>query len=122
MLVDTESDILKELFSQALCAYECMREGIITVKHYDMSINFSEFADDSFENKITVLGDAYNKKNLSPEMYLNKLYGHSLSYSDFEAELEFLKENSKKDDNPFDSDIPPELGDENEEEEQEPFE
>lgn len=102
MLVDTESDILKDLFSQVLCAYELMRDGQITHKHYDISINYSAFADDSFENKISVLGDAYNKKNLSAKMYMTKLYGHSLSQSDYQAELDFLEEASRQaDENPF---------------------
>lgn len=126
MIVDTESDILKGLFSQALCAYECMTTGQITKKHYDMSINFSEFADDSFENKLTVLGDALDKKNLSPQMYMSKLYGHSLSPSDYKAELAYLEEHIKKDDNPFGDDgngqFPPEdEGLTDDEEEQKPF-
>ena len=101
LLVDTESDILKDLFSQVLCAYELMSKGIITHKHYDISINYSEFADDSFENKISTLGDAYDKKNLSPRMYMTKLYGHSLSQSDFDAELQYLEQHSKEEENPF---------------------
>lgn len=101
IIVDTETDILKGLFSQALCAYECMTTGKITKKRYDMSINFSEFADDSFENKLTVLGDALSKKNLSPKMFMSKLYGHSLSPSDHKAELAYLEEHLKKDDDPF---------------------
>lgn len=123
MLIDTESDILKELFSQALCAYELMRTGKITVKEYDMSINYSEFADDSFENKLTVLGDAYDKKNISPKMFMDKLYGHSLSDEDYDSELEFLETNKKQNDNPFGEGMipgmPPEdmLGEEDEEEE-----
>lgn len=111
LLVDTESDILKDLFSQVLCAYELMRTGTITHPHYDISINYSEFADDSFENKIAVLGDAYDKKNISPRMYATKLYGHSLSASDFQAELEFLEEASQnREENPFDEDEEDEEG------------
>ena len=127
MIIDTETDILKSLFSQALCAYECMHTGKITKKEYDMSINFSEFADDSFENKLTVLGDALSKKNLSPKMYMSRLYGHSLSESDYTAELTYLEEHLKQDDNPFgDGAVPPgtpgaEEDLEDDEKEQEPF-
>ena len=127
LLVDTESDILKDLFSQVLCAYELMTNGVITHKRYDISINYSEFADDSFENKIAVLGDAYDKKNLSPKMYLIRLYGHSLSQSDFDAELKFLEEASKQaEQDPFNEDGPvlpgnPLEENPNEESEQGPF-
>lgn len=116
MLVDAETNILKDLFSQALCAYELMNTGQITVKNYDMSINFSEFADDSFENKLTTLGDAYNKGVISTKMFLSKLYGHELSQSDYENEKDFLeKKQQEQAFNPFTDGV------NNEENEQEPF-
>jgi hypothetical protein len=127
MIIDTETDILKSLFSQALCAYECMHTGKITKKEYDMSINFSEFADDSFENKLTVLGDALSKKNLSPSMYMSRLYGHSLSSTDYQAELDYLEEHLKDEAEPFgDGAVPPGMPGaeedlEDDEEEQKPF-
>jgi hypothetical protein len=115
MLVDAETNILKDLFSQALCAYELMNTGKITVKDYDMSVNFSEFADDSFENKLTTLGDAYNKGVISTKMFLSKLYGHELSQSDYNNEKEFLEQKQKEQEfNPLGV-----LG--NVKEEQEPF-
>ena len=116
MLVDAETNILKDLFSQALCAYELMNTGRITVKNYDMSINFSEFADDSFENKLTTLGDAYNKGVISTKMFLSKLYGHELSQSDYDNEKDYLeKKQQEQAFNPFTDGV------NNEENEQEPF-
>lgn len=115
MLVDAETNILKDLFSQALCAYELMNTGQITVKNYDMSINFSEFADDSFENKLTTLGDAYNKGVISPKMFMTKLYGHELSQSDYDNEFNYLKASRQQQEDPFSDEV------ENEEKEQEPF-
>ena len=124
MIVDTETDILKKLFSQLLCANEIMHTGQITHKHYDISITYSEFADDSFENKLTTLGDAFNKKTISPSMFMNKLYGHTLSQTDYDKELEYLEEKSKEEaENPFEPPIgngTPQ-GEQNEEQEQEPF-
>lgn len=127
MIVDTETHILKQLFSQLLCARELMLSKEITKKYYDISINFSEFADDSFENKLTVLGDALNKKTLSPKMFMDKVYGHTLSQSDYDAELEFLEQHSNQDFmNPFDPSMnqgmpAPQTEVTNEDEEQEPF-
>ena len=96
----------------------------ITHKFYDISINFSEFADDSFENKLTTLGDALNKKTLSPKMFMDKVYGHTLSQSDYDAELDYLEKHANQDFmNPFEQAMNPGTGPQltNEEEEQEPF-
>jgi hypothetical protein len=88
----SEQKILKELFNQLLCAKELMDKNEITVYDYNISITFPEFADDSFENKITVLGDQLDKGNLSYEMYLAKLYNGRLSEADYKKELKFLEE------------------------------
>lgn len=92
MLIDIEVDILRDLFSQLLCAAECMETGKITVKDYDISITYNEFADDSFENKLAILGDAFNRGNISPKQFMTKLYGHTLSDQDFEDEMNYLTE------------------------------
>lgn len=91
-IVDAETDILKSLCSQLLCAYEFMNTGKITVQEYDISVIFSEFADDSFENKLEALGKAYDNGIISEEMYMRKLYGDTLTSSEKEAELKWLKE------------------------------
>lgn len=102
MLIDIENEILKDLFSQLLCAYECMTTGKITVKNYDISVTYNEFADDSFENKLRILGDALNRGNISPKMFMTKLYGHTLSDTDFEEETEYLKQSIQaQQQNPF---------------------
>lgn len=96
-LTDCQTKILKSLFSQLLCAKELMDRNEITVQNYEISIIYPEFADDSFENKITVLGDQFDKGNLSYDMYLKKLYGNKLSIAERKKELEFLKERHKQD-------------------------
>jgi hypothetical protein len=91
MLIDGEEEILKELCSQLLCAKELMDTDGITVQHYDISVKFNEFADDSFENKLEVLGKAYDMEEISPELYIEKLYGDTLNRAEKEKELKFLK-------------------------------
>lgn len=96
MLIDGEIEILRELCSQLLCAKELMDRQEITVHEYDVAVKFNEFADDSFENKLEVLGKAYDMEELSPEMYIERLYGDTLSQSEKKDELKFLK--SSRDD------------------------
>lgn len=95
-IIDTETDILRSLCSQLLCAYELMNTGKITCMDYDISIKFSEFADDSYENKLEKLGAAYDSENISDEMFMRKLYGDTLSRAEYNKELEWLKEHHTK--------------------------
>lgn len=102
MITESEQKILKKLFNELLCAKELMDTGMITTDKYDLSITFPEFADDSYENKITILGDQLSKGNISYEMYLSKLYNGKLSDADYERELKFLRENHEQaNENPF---------------------
>lgn len=96
LIIDAETDILKNLCSQLLVAYEFMTSGKITVDEYDISIKYSEFADDSYENKLEKLGAAYDSENISDEMFMQKLYGDTLSRADYQKELEWLKEHHTK--------------------------
>lgn len=95
-LAKKETNILKNLCSQLLVAYEFMTTGKITVEEYDISVKYSEFADDSYENKIEKLGNAYDSELISDEMYMDKLYGNSLSRAEYKKELNWLKENHTK--------------------------
>lgn len=101
-LARCEKKILEKLFNELLIANELMNTGKITVFDYTISVNYPEFADDSFENKITVLGEMLNKGALSPKMYLTKLYGGTLSETDYEQELKFLEDQQQAaQENPF---------------------
>lgn len=95
-IIETESEILKDLCSQLLCAKQLMDTGMMTVQDYEISVQFSEFADDSFENKIEKLGAAFDAENISEEMYMKKLYGDTLTDADYETELQWLKDTHTK--------------------------
>jgi hypothetical protein len=73
-----------------------MDKNEITVRDYDISVKFSEFADDSFETKLEKLGAAFDSETISEEMYMQKLYGNSLSKADYDKELKWLKEHHTK--------------------------
>lgn len=97
-IVKKETRILKSLLAQCLDAYELMHSGTILNKNpYDITVKFSEFADDSYDNKLTVLGTAFDKKIISPEMLISKLYGEDeLSDEDRQREIDYVTENSKE--------------------------
>jgi len=90
-IIERETKTLKALFSDILCCEEYLRTGAITERQHDVTIKFSEFADNTFEEKSAVLSDALAGGAMSPEMYMDKLYGDSLSDEDYSAELQFIK-------------------------------
>lgn len=90
-LINGEERILRSLLEQMLMAKEFMDTGAVSVHSYDISVKFNEFADDSFENKLEALGKAYDMEEISTDMYLNKLYGDTLSAEERAAEKEFLE-------------------------------
>ena len=105
-IVDKEVRILKSLLTQCMHAYELMHTGKITVLDYDITVEFSEFADESYDNKLTILGKAFNDGIISPEMLVRRLYGgEELSEEDIQREIEYIKENNKE---PFEKGMEPE--------------
>ena len=95
-IIDSETDILKDLCEQLLYAYQLMHEGTITERKYSITVKFSEFADDSYENKLEVLGAAFDNELLSETMFMDKLYGQTLSEEEYEKEKKWLKEHHTK--------------------------
>lgn len=101
-IIDAESKILQGLFSDMLCVEQYLNKPVvgadgveyhaITVRHYDVSVKFSEFADASFEEKATTLAGMLQNGAMSPEMYIDKLYGDSLSEGDRAFELDYIKQ------------------------------
>lgn len=107
VLIEAETEnVLKPLFNQVLAAVQMMNaeegQDIVLCTDWSISIKYSEFADDSFENKLKNLGEAYIKGTISTDMYLDKLYGDSLSSEDRAREMKYLKDKEENDTNPFD--------------------
>lgn len=90
-LTDIETRIWTNLLNQMLMAFEFMQTGVITCQDYSISVKYPEFADESYENKLTVLGTAFDKGQISPEMYVSRLYGDAISEDDKNRELNFLR-------------------------------
>ncbi len=104
IIIESETRTLKKLFNQVLEADELMRTGRIECHDWNISIKYSEFADESFENKLSKLGDAYANGVISDDMYLSKLYGDSLSSQELDNEKKWLESQRVKkqaEDNPF---------------------
>ena len=89
-IIEEESEILKSLFSQVLCVQEYLDSEKISVKSYDISVNYGEFADSSLENKLVSLIPAMQTRVMSPTMFVDKLYGNSLKPDEKQREIEYI--------------------------------
>lgn len=98
-LLDEESDILEHICSDLLVAYEFMNLGEdeeLTCKDYEVSVQYPEFANDSFEARLETVQTGWSGGLLSDEMAIDMLYGDGVSKDIKKRELDFIKEEKKK--------------------------
>ena len=103
-IIDKESRILKQLYSICLMLQEYLETGTITLKQYEISIKYDDFANPSFENELASLGPAWNAGQISTEKYVDLLWGDRISKEDKAREIAELNSN-KQADNAFIGDI-----------------
>jgi hypothetical protein len=96
-IIDRQQSILKDLMEICLIVQEYFSTGTITITNYDISVNYNEFANPSFENEIQILGGAYTNGQISTEKYVDILWGDKLSKEDKEKEIAYLEEQKKTD-------------------------
>lgn len=104
-LCKTEARILSSILNQALIAKEYLSTGKITREDWNVVVTFDDFADASYENKIQTLSAVLANDGISPSMYVEKVYGNSLSDEDKKKEIEWLESKHKQqaapEENPF---------------------
>ena len=96
-VIDMETKIIKDLVSLALFMKEYMDTGSISIKEYDISVKYSEFANPSFESLSSILSPMFTGGSISTEMYVNKLYGDSLSEEEKLKEIAWLDSKQQED-------------------------
>lgn len=95
-VIAMEEKIIKKLMKICLMIQEYLDTGIITVQDYDISVKYSEFASPTFETKAQTLYPMYTAGAISEEMYVDKLYGDSLSETEKLREINSLKQKSQE--------------------------
>lgn len=96
-IMDRETDICKELAEICLMLQEYIDSGEISVKDYEVSVKFDEFANPSFEQEIGVLGAARAGGNISTEKYVELLWGDKLSPEDKQKEIDYIESRNSQD-------------------------
>ena len=94
-----EGKIFKELANGLLVAWELMHTGKISCKEYDVSVQYPQFADVSFESKLETVLAGWQAGIMSDETALRYLHGDSLDKKMFDKELEWVKSQREKAEN-----------------------
>lgn len=100
-IIKEETSILRELITLLILLSGYMRTGNISLdiaKKVEISVKYSEFANPSFESLSATLLPLWQAGAISDKMYVEKLYGDSLSKQEKEEEIQALRENKLRDD------------------------
>ena len=97
-IIKREEKIVSECVKMLLDLQEYMETGAITLQNeYNISVKFDEFATPSFENVGASLIQLLTQGGLSPKMYVEKLYGDSLSDEEKQAEIDYITQRLEQD-------------------------
>lgn len=96
-IIDRQQDIIRETIEQLLILKEYMEKGSVTITDYDVTVKFDEYATPSFESVSQNLINLLTSGGITPEMYVDKLYGDSLSEEDRQREIDYITEKQQQD-------------------------
>ena len=111
-LVDEEEDIFWNVANDLLISYEFMHLKAgesLSCKEYDISVQYPEFANDSFESRLETVLTGWQGGLISDQMALHFLHGNGLSKKALAKELEFIQKQREAAAQP--PDAPEEQGD-----------
>ncbi len=89
-LVDVQSEILTKLFNLVLKIDDFMSNPNEQVGEYTININYPEYANPTFDAKLEALVPALVSGGMSPEKYVDELWGDSLGEEERLTEIEYI--------------------------------
>lgn len=110
-----EGDTLRRVANDLLCADELMRTNKVTAKKYDVTVQYDEFADSSFENKLNAVLGGWREGLISDATAIDYLYGDTWDAKRKKDEVAWIEKNRQgAESDPFAQGGFGELGAENE--------
>lgn len=95
-VIASEKEIVRDLVSLCVDVEEYLSSGSISLKEHQISVKFPQFASPSFETMSQILTPMWAQGAISTRMYVDKLYGDSLSKEEKEAEISWLDSNRQQ--------------------------
>lgn len=97
-LVREDEKQIRNIVRQLMVAKEFLATGKVFHKpeDWDVEVSFDEFSDQSFEVKLEALSSVLVNSGISPEMYVKKVYGNTISDEERKREVEWVEEQHKK--------------------------
>lgn len=96
-IIEEETTIIRKLIRLTLDYWEYSETGKIEKKDREISVKFSEFASPTFENLSRTLVPMLSAGAISEELYVEKLYGDSMSDEEKQREVESIKQKRNMD-------------------------
>ncbi len=90
-LVDIQGQILKKLFNIVLKLQDYITNPNEKPGDYEVTVNYPDYANPSFENKLAYLVPAFSSGAMSAENFVNELWGDALSKDDKEKEVAIIE-------------------------------
>lgn len=96
-IIASEERFIKKVCEIVLDVQNFMVRGVLVELPHEITVNFEKFANPTFEEEISILGNAFSQGQISPERYVITLWGDSLSDDDKAKEIEYLKKIQEQD-------------------------
>ena len=114
-VMEEEGETLRRIANDLLCADEFMHKNKVTCREYDVSVEYDEFADASFENKLSAVLEGWREGLISDSTAIEYLYGKTWSEDKKKKEVKWIEDNrASAEQSPFGQGDFGELGAENE--------
>lgn len=92
-VMEEEGETLRKIANDLLCADEFMRKDKITCSEYDVYVQYDEFADASFENKLEAVLGGWREGLISDDTAIEYLYGKTWPEDKKKKEIDWIKKN-----------------------------
>ena len=92
-VMEEEGEALRRIANDLLCADEFMRSQKITCTDYDVYVQYDEFADASFESKLSSVLSGWREGLISDATAIEYLYGKTWTEDKKRREVEWIEKN-----------------------------
>lgn len=92
-VMEEEGETLRRIANDLLCADEFMRKNKVTCSEYDVYVQYDEFADASFENKLEAVLGGWREGLISDDTAIEYLYGKTWPEDKKKKEVDWIKKN-----------------------------